>query len=141
MPDFHRLSFAIVFGTRVVRYRLNTHLPTPHHFPRGSVGIANLCPRLSGRSLCPATSAIVVNAEVAPGPPAEEAHHIFFALPLTATFALDTSLRPCVFTLLGTYDTIPLRYVGDPRVIRAASAVFIDIAGLVRAPWWLSSRP
>ena len=31
MPDSHRLPFAIVFGPRVVRYRLNTHLPRPHH--------------------------------------------------------------------------------------------------------------
>ena len=35
MPDSHRLPFAIVFGPRVVRYRLNTHLPSPHHFSRG----------------------------------------------------------------------------------------------------------
>ena len=30
MPDSHRLSFAIIyFGPRVVRYRLNAHLPSP----------------------------------------------------------------------------------------------------------------
>ena len=42
MPDLHRLPFAIVFGPRVVRYRLNTHFPVRIIFPavvrRGATG-------------------------------------------------------------------------------------------------------
>ena len=74
MPDSHRLPFAIVFGPRVVRYRLNAHLSSPHHISRkwrqNSTGVSEMRVETARRDVvdrvdAPRPSAVVL-ASLAP---------------------------------------------------------------------------